>query len=103
MTLTTPLKEVPQAGGKVRLVVSVDFGYRDCELCPQPPSGQGALYCVSWKLDCGRLSFTVFACSEHLDEVLENAVLGSLPQFRDGRLLRGCAEPCECRPLELRT
>ena len=102
MALSTSFDEVPQARGKVRLVVSVDFGYRDCEVCPLPPKGQGALYCVSWKLDCGRLSFTVFACSEHLDEVLEGAILGSLPQFRDGRLLRGCAEPCECHPLELR-
>ena len=67
MALSTSFDEVPQARGKVRLVVSVDFGYRDCEVCPLPPKGQGALYCVSWKLDCGRLSFTVFACSEHLD------------------------------------
>ena len=103
MALTMSLDEIPQAGGRTRLVVSVDFGYRDCEACPLPPKGCGALHWVSWKLDCGRLKFTVFACKEHLDEVLEGAVLASLPQFRDGRMLRGCAEPCECRPLKLRT
>ena len=102
MALSTSLEEVPQAGGKIRLVVSVDFGYRECGVCPPPPGGSGAWYCVSWKLDAGRVKSTVFACRQHFDEILEVAILNALPQFRDGRLLRGCGEPCACRPLELR-